>query len=78
MYPNPATNYVNVEVTADDAQEFSAKVVNMMGKTAYTDVFGHNGGTELYQIPVNDLAKGVYFLHLNSSNGSHVQKFVVE
>ena len=78
MYPNPATNYVNVEVTADDAQEFSAKVVNMMGKTVYTDVFGHNGGTELYQIPVNDLAKGVYFLHLNSSNGSHVQKFVVE
>jgi len=49
-----------------------------MGKTVYTDVFGHNGGTELYQIPVNDLAKGVYFLHLNSSNGSHVQKFVVE
>ena len=78
MYPNPASNYVNVEVTSSDAQDFNAKVVDMMGKTVYTDIFSHNGGTELYQIPVNDLAKGVYFLHLNSSNGNHVQKFIVE
>ena len=78
MYPNPATNYVNVEVTAEEAQEFNASVVDMMGKTVYSDQFSHNGGTELFVIPVNNLAKGVYFLHLNSGNGSHVQKFVVE
>jgi len=78
LYPNPATSYVNVQVDASDAQAFSAKVVDMMGKTIYVDQFEHNGGTSMYQIPVNNLAKGVYFLHLNNSNGSTVKKFVVE
>ena len=78
VYPNPATAYVNVEVSADEAQMFNAKVVDMMGKTVYTEEFGHNGGSQIYQIPVNNLSKGVYFLHLNSGNGSHVQKFIVE
>ena len=78
IYPNPATSFVNVKVEAADAQQFSAKVVDMMGKTVYVDQFEHNGGTSLYQIPVNNLAKGVYFLHLNNDNGNNVQKFVVE
>ena len=78
LYPNPATSYVNVEVASDEAQQFNAKVVDMMGKTVYENQFNHNGGSEMYQIPVNSFAKGVYFLHLNSTNGSHVQKFIVE
>lgn len=78
LYPNPATSYVNVEVASDEAQQFNAKVVDMMGKTVYEDQFNHNGGSEMYQIPVNSFAKGVYFLHLNSANGNHVQKFIVE
>ncbi len=78
VYPNPATSYVNVEVATDEAQQFNVKVVDMMGKTVYTDLFGHNGGTEVYQVPVNTLAKGVYFLHLDNANGSSVQKFIVK
>jgi hypothetical protein len=78
VYPNPATSFVNVQVSTEDAQQFSAKVVDMMGKTVYMNQFNHNGGEEIYQIPVNNLSKGVYFLHLNSSNGSTVQKFIVQ
>ena len=78
VYPNPATSFVNVEVTAEQAQTFSAKVVDMMGKTIYAEQIGHNGGSQIYQIPVENLAKGVYFLHLNSTSGSYVQKLVVE
>ena len=78
VYPNPASNYVNVEVLSDEAQQFTATVVDMMGKTVYTDQIGHNGGSQIYTIPVNTLAKGVYFLHLDGTSGSHVQKFIVE
>lgn len=77
VYPNPASSYVNVAVSSENAQQFKAEVVDIMGKTVYTDQFNHNGGEEIYQIPVNNLAKGVYFLHLNSANGSNIQKFVV-
>ena len=78
VYPNPATSYVNVEVVSDDAQQFTAKVVDMMGKTVYMDQLSHNGGDQVYSIPVNTLAKGVYFIRLESANGSHVQKFIVQ
>ncbi|MCR4826000.1 MAG: T9SS type A sorting domain-containing protein, partial [Bacteroidales bacterium] len=77
VYPNPATSFVNVEVTSDEVQHFNASVVDMMGKTVYVDQFNHDGGTGLYKINVNNLAKGVYFLHLNSENGKSVQKIVV-
>jgi len=77
VYPNPATSYLNVDITSDDAQQFKAEVVDMMGKTVYIDQFNHNGGTQNYQISVSNLAKGVYFLHLDNQNGRHIQKFVV-
>ena len=57
---------MNVEIASEDAQTFTAQVVDMMGKTVYTTQFNHNGGTEMYPIQVSNLAKGVYFLHLNS------------
>lgn len=78
IYPNPATSFINVEVAAEDAQVFNASVVDMMGKVVYSDQLGHNGGTESYKIPVNNLAKGIYFLRLENTNGNHVQKFVVQ
>ena len=77
VYPNPATSFVNIEVTSDKAQQFNASVVDMMGKTVYIDQFNHDGGSGIYKINVNNLAKGVYFLHLNSENGQSVQKIVV-
>ena len=77
VYPNPATSYVNVEVISDDAQQFTASMVDMMGKTVYVDQFNHDGGTGMYKIDVNNLAKGVYFLHLDSEKGNTIQKIVV-
>ena len=77
VYPNPATSFVNVEVVSDQAQQFNAKVVDMTGKTVYTDQINHFGGEGLYKLPVNDLAKGVYFLHLSNENGNTVQKIVI-
>lgn len=77
VYPNPATSFVNVEVISDEAQHFKASMVDMMGKTVYVDQFNHDAGTGMYKINVNNLAKGVYFLHLNSENGSTVQKVVI-
>ena len=77
VYPNPATSFVNVEVTSDEAQQFNAKMVDMMGKTVYVDQFNHAGGSEMYKIDVNSFAKGVYFLHLSNDNGSNIQKIVI-
>lgn len=76
IYPNPASNFVNVELTGD-AQNISVKMVDMSGKEMYNDVFSHNGGTQIYKVPVTDLASGIYFLHMNTPTGQTIQKVVV-
>ena len=76
IYPNPASNFVNVELTGD-AQNISVKMVDLSGKEMYNDVFSHNGGTQIYKVPVTDLASGIYFLHMNTPTGQTIQKVVV-
>lgn len=76
IYPNPATNFVNVELTGD-AQNIDVRMLDMSGKEMYSNVFSHNGGTQTYKIPVTDLASGIYFLHMNTPTGRTIQKVVV-
>ena len=76
IYPTPASNFVNVELTGD-AQNITVKMLDMSGKEMYNSVFNHNGGTQIYKVPVSDLASGIYFLHLNTPTGHSIQKVVV-
>lgn len=77
IYPNPATSFLNVDFTAE-AQNVNVKVVDMSGKVLYNDIFSHNGGSQIYKVPVSDLASGIYFLHLQTPTGQSIQKFVVK
>ena len=78
IYPNPASTNVNIAIASDKAQNINAKVVDMTGKVVYMNEFNHNGGEQTYQIPVNNMAKGIYFLHLQSDCGKNIQKFIVQ
>lgn len=78
VYPNPASNNVNVAITTDEAQNINAAVYDMTGKMVYTDQFIHNGGEQVFSFSVNSLSKGIYFLHLNTNSGKMIQKIVVE
>lgn len=78
VYPNPAVSDITVEISADEEQTISAEIVDLTGRTVYTDQIHHAGGTQKHTISVNDFAKGVYFLNMNTSNGKNVQKFIVQ
>ena len=57
---------------------FNAAVVDMTGKTVYSEQISFGGGNETHQIGVRNLAKGFYFLHLQNENGKVIRKFIVE
>ena len=77
LYPNPASEKLNVAISTNDAQTIQAKVVDVTGKVVYTDRFNHNGNEQIFTIPVNNMSKGVYFLNLESAKGNAVYKFIV-
>lgn len=78
IYPNPATDNLFVELTAEE-QYVAATVVDLTGKVVYTEQFNHAGGEHLYTLPVSSLANGIYFLNLQGKNGGKVTyKFIVK
>lgn len=68
VFPNPATNVLNVP--ADGYK--TIEIVNLLGQVVYS-----NNVTEAtMQISVRDLNKGIYFVRLANENGVATQKFI--
>ena len=66
LFPNPATDQLNVVLNQDDA----IAIYNVMGQQVM-NVEGHVGGNT---INISSLNAGVYFI----SAGSDTQKFIVK
>ncbi|MFN0255209.1 chondroitinase-B domain-containing protein [Pedobacter ureilyticus] len=59
IYPNPATREFTLEFGYMAANPVKVKMVNVLGKSVLEQIVS---GVSSYQIPVNSLAKGTYFV----------------
>jgi hypothetical protein len=77
VYPNPATNMVNIPVSMKNSAGVTVKVVDVMGKTVTVE---NNtmlpAGQNLLSLSVNNLTKGIYFCQV-TANGQTVNKKIV-
>ncbi|MEJ5304236.1 MAG: carboxypeptidase regulatory-like domain-containing protein [Bacteroidales bacterium] len=64
VYPNPARNFVNVQVGNDVK---SLEMVNYLGQKVYTQQLN---GAGKYTINTSNLESGVYFIRMTTANGS--------
>ena len=75
LYPNPATNYLNIEASQIGFEPVRALIYNSLGKLVSEQAI--SSGTA--KLPVYDLPKGVYILKMsNSNNREAVKQFVKE
>src|SRR5690554_5364372 len=72
LYPNPATNIVNITNNENMAVQ-QIMVYDVAGKQLSTQTF--NNETEI-QLNVENLASGVYMLHIQTNEGTAVKKVV--
>ncbi len=75
LYPNPATNRVKVKYESSGG-ELNLSVSNLQGQSIFSSVLP-TGSTNT-EIDVSEWPAGIYFLELESAQGSVVQKLVVE
>ena len=69
MYPNPAENFVTIDLGAVEFKgNFSVKVMNIAGQTVLDQV---SNSSSIITIPVTGLQAGTYFVQLSN------EKFVV-
>ncbi len=75
MYPNPATNLLNVELKFYNQTQMSVKLYNILGKVFYDNSFYDKN--VLLSIPTSGLVNGAYFLSIANGNSLHSYKILV-
>ncbi|MES2382128.1 MAG: FG-GAP-like repeat-containing protein [Bacteroidota bacterium] len=73
MYPNPAKDYVTLQVSG--ATEWQYKVYNTNGTVVLANEVTNNNTT---QVDMNSLPKGIYFVKVEMNKQVFVKKLVVE
>ncbi len=69
MYPNPASNVLNVSLI-DEKNNYKYEIIDMMGKIIKSDILTDG------KILIDDIENGVYLLNLNSENKSLHSRFI--
>lgn len=77
MYPNPATDYINVSVSLDAAAEqLTYSVIDARGRFVSREIH-HNVQSEVYNYNTTNLVAGNYYIIVSSGNKMTSKKFTV-
>jgi hypothetical protein len=68
VYPNPAENFVKVDVMGFD-RVLTCSTFDSFGRKIETKVISRRSDTETFELQVETLAKGIYFVEI--SDGVH-------
>ncbi|MBQ2488181.1 MAG: T9SS type A sorting domain-containing protein, partial [Bacteroidales bacterium] len=71
LYPNPANDFINIE---SEEPITSVTVYNALGQKVYVN---NSVNMELFQVPTSSFVNGVYFIRVNTSTGSAMEKISV-
>ena len=78
VYPNPATDMLNIEVNASQASEMSISVYNIMGQNVMTQNVSITTGMNVRPINVSELNSGIYFVTVKANGFENTMKFIVK
>lgn len=77
VYPNPANNFVTVELQFASTEKIRLNLVNMLGQTMYSSETTSSGNTKV-NINTTDLPRGIYLLQVKTAKGNVVRKIELE
>jgi hypothetical protein len=78
IFPNPASSALNVNFSIDKNQTVEMRLVNVTGEAVFTNVLSNVSGNISNSIDVSGLAKGIYILNLNSTEGTVNKKVIIK
>ena len=71
IYPNPATNFVNIESGANIGR---IMIMNNIGQVVYSTV----ADSQSIQVNTSDLKKGIYFIQVETIKGMVTEKLIIQ
>ncbi|MCF8244636.1 MAG: T9SS type A sorting domain-containing protein [Saprospiraceae bacterium] len=76
LFPNPATNEVNLVLAPQLGKPLAVQVMDVQGRLVPVAMSGLD--TELVQLNTSDVVPGLYFVQVRTAQGVFVRKLVVE
>lgn len=77
LYPNPATNAIQIGYNAPDNGDFSIKIYDISGRMIENLSFAANQGKNEWEIEVSDLANGVYIFQMENGVSRSTEKVII-
>ncbi|MGB3452441.1 MAG: T9SS type A sorting domain-containing protein [Moheibacter sp.] len=74
IYPNPATNEVNIVIKKSLTDNFTITLTDITGKKVHSKYYQN---TDRIAIDVKSLVKGVYILSINSTKQNYTKKIII-
>lgn len=78
IYPNPATNYLNLDIELNTNSQLWWQIVDVTGKTMLVSNPIETTGQYTKNIPLETISPGMYFLQVKTGTEYTVFKFVKE
>ena len=78
LYPNPATEKLNIELNLLQQQDIQIEVIAINGNTVITKSIPKQLGTVSTSLNISALAKGIYVVKIIGETGSLTRKLVVK
>jgi hypothetical protein len=75
--PNPTSGLANVTFGLTEATDIDVVVYNVVGQAVKTITQSFNAGVNQFQLDATNFTNGVYFVNLNSAEGTSTVKFTV-
>ena len=69
VYPNPSKDVFNITFTSEKVQDLRVRVLNVVGEEIISDALQQYIGEYTKQINLEDNAKGIYFLEIETNEG---------
>jgi hypothetical protein len=76
IYPNPATNLLNIELESNEERAAFLQIINASGQSYLQKEMALERGQTALKIEVQNLPRGVYFLKVETENGVVVERFL--
>jgi hypothetical protein len=74
LFPNPATDYINLNIRSVSAQLMSLKIVNLVGEIVLSQADLSNES----RIDISSLSSGLYSAHIINQNSVLKEKFIIQ
>jgi len=72
IYPNPAKEYITVDISSENIENATVQIINLLGKVVYSETGIINNNIK---IDIQNFESGLYFLSIENENSIMIKKF---